>query len=451
MPGAKDLTEWMERGGTREQLLVFASGVPEWKPEQIDGAALLDRIAEYVRRFVALSEAQKIIVTLWVVHTHLVSVIDCTPYLAITSAEKQSGKTRLLEVSEDLVANPWMTGRVTAAVLIRKIDKEQPTLLLDEGDAAFGGQREYAEALRAVLNTGYRQGGKASCCVPKGQETSFKDFLTFGAKAIAGIGKLPDTVADRSIPIRLKRAARGEDGVAKFRRRDAKAEALALHVAIETFADQIVNDVKHARPQMPNELTDRQQDTAESLLAVADLAGGNWPEMARRALVSLCVEAQDSDESVGHTLLSDIRFVFETKNVERISSTDLARALAEIETSPWGDWTHGKPISPAMVARLLKPYGIATSTIRIAEKTPRGYRRETLEDSWKRYLGPTCATVQQTGVTHGKTTACLTSENATSESHVADNTSEKLNDNADCCAVAPSGASVTAEGTEEEL
>src|SRR6266513_5433939 len=192
MPGAKDLTEWMERGGTREQLLVFASGVPEWKPEQIDGAALLDRIAEYVRRFVALSEAQKIIVTLWVVHTHLVSVIDCTPYLAITSAEKQSGKTRLLEVSEDLVANPWMTGRVTAAVLIRKIDKEQPTLLLDEGDAAFGGQREYAEALRAVLNTGYRQGGKASCCVPKGQETSFKDFLTFGAKAIAGIGKLPD-------------------------------------------------------------------------------------------------------------------------------------------------------------------------------------------------------------------------------------------------------------------
>jgi hypothetical protein len=108
------------------------------------------------------------------------------------------------------VAEPWFTGRVTAAVLVRKVDDVKPTLLLDESDATFGGEKEYAEALRGILNTGHRRGGVASLCVGKGPEMSFKDFSTVCPKAIAGIGKLPDTVADCSIPIRLKRTASGE-------------------------------------------------------------------------------------------------------------------------------------------------------------------------------------------------------------------------------------------------
>lgn len=451
MPGAKDLTEWVEQGGTRDHLHSYVRALPEWKPELVDGAALLQRIAAYIRRFVGLTAPQEIIVALWVVHTHLMTAVECTPYLAITSAEKESGKTRLLEVFDGLVAKPWMTGRVTAAVLIRKIDKEKPTLLLDEGDAAFGGEKEYAEALRGVLNTGYRQGGKASCCVGKGQEISFRDFSTFCPKAIAGIGRLPDTVTGRSLSIRLKRAARGTEGVARFRQREVKAGALALRVEIETFADQIVNSVEKARPRMPDDLSDRQQDACEPLLAIADLAGGHWPDLARKALVSLCVEAQDGDESVGHILLSDIRDVFAARGVDRISSTDLAEALAEVETSQWGEWNHGNPITPAKVARLLKPYEIVPGGIRIGERTPKGYTRKIFEDAWKRYLRPTSATAQQKGGTHSSTMNCSINENATSESHVADLEREKANDNEACCTVAPSGASTVGEGTEEEL
>jgi len=119
----------------------------------IEGHVLLDSIKSLIRRYVFLSEHQARIVATWVVHTHTFDAADSTPYLAITSAEKQSGKTRLLEVFLTLVANPWFTGRVTAAVLTRKIDVERPTLLLDESDAAFNGEKEYAEALRGVLNT----------------------------------------------------------------------------------------------------------------------------------------------------------------------------------------------------------------------------------------------------------------------------------------------------------
>jgi len=42
-----------------------------------------------------------------------------------------------------------------------EIDADRPALLLDESDAAFGGEKEYAEALRGVLNTGHRRGGTA--------------------------------------------------------------------------------------------------------------------------------------------------------------------------------------------------------------------------------------------------------------------------------------------------
>jgi hypothetical protein len=386
LPEKGDLYDYIERGGTLEALLAQIRSTAEWKAEETDVPELLDSVAAYIRRFVSLSEAQKIVTTLWVIHTRVLCAADTTPYLAITSAEKQSGKTRLLEVLETLIAKPWLTGRVTSAVLVRKIDAEQPTLLLDESDAAFGGEKEYAETLRGVLNTGYRRGGVYSCCVGKGSETSFKDFSTFSAKAIAGIGKLPDTVADRSIPIRLKRAARGEDGVLKFRRREVEDEASNLRKRIDSWATQIIQEVSNARPQLPDELSDRQQDGAESLLAIADLAGGRWPNAARTALVSLCAEGQHEDGSLGCNLLSDIRQLFDEKLTDRMSSADLASALAGLETSPWGEWNRGKPISQAKVARLLHPYEIITHNVRIGEKVLKGYERQDFEDVWKRYL-----------------------------------------------------------------
>jgi hypothetical protein len=132
----------------------------------------LDELAGFVRRFVVMSPAQADAIALWITHTHCFDAAEQTPYLAISSAEKRSGKTRLLEVLELLVARPWLTGRVTAAVLARKVDAERPTLLLDESDAAFKGEKEYAEAPRGLLKTGHRRGGKSTVCVGQGAELS---------------------------------------------------------------------------------------------------------------------------------------------------------------------------------------------------------------------------------------------------------------------------------------
>jgi hypothetical protein len=122
---------------------------------------LLDEVAGFVRRFVVMTTAQADATALWVAHTHTFGAAEQTPYLSISSAEKRSGKTRKLEVLELLVARPWLTGRVTAAVLARKVDAETPTLLLDESDVAFKGEKEYAESLTsraaALLPSNWRQ------------------------------------------------------------------------------------------------------------------------------------------------------------------------------------------------------------------------------------------------------------------------------------------------------
>src|SRR5215211_4627957 len=196
-------------------------------PPDLSGAEILDRLVAFIRRFVALIDEQADMAALWVIHTHAIDAADCTPYLHINSAEKRSGKTRLLEVLAPLVARPWFTGRVSAAVLVRKTANEQPTLLLDESDAAFKGDKEYAEALRGILNAGFRRGGVTSLCVGQGANITYRDFPVFSPKAIAGIGRLPDTIADRSIEVVLRRR-RSDERVERFRQRKVEPEALPL-------------------------------------------------------------------------------------------------------------------------------------------------------------------------------------------------------------------------------
>jgi hypothetical protein len=433
----------------------------------VEGAALLDEIYEHVRRFVNLTVVQALIVSLWVVHTYVIAAADATPYLAITSPEKRSGKTRLLEVLASLVAIAWMTGGVSAAALYRKIDRDSPTLLLDESDAAFKGDKEYAEVLRGTLNTGHRRGGTHDCCVKEDGDITIKAFSTFCPKAIAGIGKLPDTVADRSIHFCMKRKTRSEK-VERWRLRNVKSETDRLREKLEAWGIQNVEKLRGARPALPEALSDRQQDGAEPLLAIADLAGGKWPEVARAALVSLCAGAQAADDSIGTQLLSDIRQVFKAKETDRLPSAELATALAEIETSPWGEWKNGKAITFNGVASLLKPFGISPHTIRVESRVLRGYETNDFEDAWARYLdlkdnpgdspadthiGPPPNTSNATALQTNTRAASSDFRAATGEKTVAVQHCENSAKNAPCSGVAPSEPNAGAGtcGISEEL
>jgi len=379
-----DVLDWLDAGGTAEKLRELTEAAPRWEPEPVpDGAALLDDVVTYIRKYVVLAPQQADAEALWTAHTHAIDAADCTPYLHITSPEKRSGKTKNEETLEPIVKDPWLTGHVTAAVLIRRIQRDAPTMLLDESDAAFKVESEYTETLRAVLNCGHRRGMKTSLCVKSGAGFDLVDFETFCPKAIAGIGRLPDTVADRSIRIELRRRAPNEP-VARFRRREVEAEALPLRERLERWAAAHLDGLRNARPSIPAALDDRAADGWEALLSIADAAGGHWPQRARGAALALsCGDVRD-DDSLHVQLLSDIRGVFEERDLDRLSSAELVAYLNAIEESPWGDYKN-KPLDPRRLGWLLKPFGVKPTKTRDGDSTSRHYQRWAFDDAWARY------------------------------------------------------------------
>lgn len=354
--------------------------------ERSEVAAVLDAVVEFIRRYVVVSEPQAAALALWVVHGHALDAAETTPYIAITSAAKRSGKSRLLEALALLVAKPLRAAGVTQAALFRSIAERRPTLLMDEVDAIFGPKAgPNNEDLRALLNAGFQVGTPVLRCVGDGSKQKVVEFAVFCPKALAGIGKLPDTIADRSILIRLKRRARGET-VARFRRREAEAAAEPLHQALASLGEHHVDRLAEARPELPEALDDRAADGWEPLFAIADLAGGDWPERSRRAAIVLAQARDDHDDSYDILILEDVKQIFLDSKVERISTADLLRALEKLEESPWADW-HGKSLTARGLARLLAPHGIRSGTVRLADgTTPKGYKREDFEDAWKRYV-----------------------------------------------------------------
>jgi hypothetical protein len=344
-------------------------------------ATLLAALHVWLGRYVVLTDAQAVAVVLWAAHTHTIQAAECTPYLQVTSAMKGSGKTRLLEVLEPVVARPWLTGRTSAAALVRKVHAERPTLLLDESDAAFGGDKDYAEALRGILNSGYRSSGKATLCVGQGANLKTLDFHTFCAKAIAGIGELPGTIADRAIRIELRRRTAAES-CERWRQRDGHEQAAPFHDELAQWAAAALEALRQARPTVPNSLSDRKADCWEPLFAIADLAGGTWPSRARHAAVELAGSVGESETLV--ELLTDISEILTGFSGSVIPTKELLEKLTAQDDRPWATWSHGgKPLTPHRLTRLLGPLGIHPDR---HLRTVRGYRLDALTDAIVRYV-----------------------------------------------------------------
>lgn len=348
---------------------------PEPWPEPVDGAELIAEIAGIVQRYVVLPEAAAIAVSLWAPLSWVHDAARISPLLAITSPEKRCGKTTLLEVLGSLVRRPLSASNITAAALFRAVERFEPTLLIDEADTFL----RNSDDLRGILNSGHRR-RSASIVRNVGDDHEPRQFRTWAPKAIALIGKLPSTLADRSVHVALRRRGPGE-AVARWR--DESFPELCRKLA--RWAADHFDELAAARPGLPIGLHDRALDNWEPLLAIADAAGGGWPERARTAAREL---SGDPDESASTLLLEDVRRIFGQLGADRLASADLCAHLAAMESSPWPEWRHGKPITPRQLARLLARFDIVPTSTRIGDRTPKGYARGQFVDAWARYLAP---------------------------------------------------------------
>lgn len=357
-------------------------------PEPVALAELLKRTCDFIRTYVVVSDAQLSTLALWVAHTYAVDACETTPYILATGPEKRCGKTRLIEVGEMLVHAPLNTTSISEAALFRAVAKSRPTLLFDEIDAVFGPKARDKEDLRSLLNAGYRKGANVLRCVGEGSKLEVKPFLVFCAKMFAGIGELPETVADRCIIIRMQRKTAAET-VERFRRRLVEPHAKELRQHLAAWAQTNAERLRDARPDLPDKLSDRAQDSWEPLLAIADAAGGQWPQRARRAAEELSGFEVSEDPSLGVQLLRDVHTVFADRpEAKHVASTDLVNALLKMEESPWGGYSDPS-FDQRYLAKRLKPYGIRSKTVRDGGTTIKGYARAQIEDAFAHWAPPT--------------------------------------------------------------
>jgi hypothetical protein len=149
--------------------------------------------------------------------------------------------------------------------------------------------------------------------------------------------------------------------------------------------------------------------------------------------------------------------------VDRLPSTELATALAEIETSPWGEWGKaGKPLTAAKLGRQLNRYEIVSHNIRIGDKILKGYESQDFRDAFERYLRVPDAPLPVS--THLQSATPLQANTGAGSSNfskrytvenVAPPECEQPNENAPCSGVAlsnpPTGAREGEIGGEDEV
>jgi hypothetical protein len=263
-------------------------------------------------------------------------------------------------------------------------------VLYDEVDALWreGKTNDGREGLRAVLNEGYRRGAKVPRCVGDGHE--LVDFSVFGAKAFAGLGKLPRTIATRSITIRMQKRTKDEP-VKSFSIEQTPPMLAPLRGRLAAWVAVVGGELRGAKPEIPGSLSDRQADIWRPLLALADAAGNPWPEWARAAAVALHGHDPAADPSVGVLLLRHVREVFDAAKAPALHTAVLLRSLVDRDDGPWAEWwgadvAAGHTKGPGnRLASILKPYEVAPDQVWAHGSNGRGYKREWFEDAWKRH------------------------------------------------------------------
>ncbi len=361
---------------------------PEPWPDPVDGSEVLTEALNLTKRFMMIQPEHAIQSVLWACHAHTFDLFPHSPRLCITAPDSECGKTLLLQIIGALVPRPQPVEIMKAAPFFRLTEKFKPVWLIDECDVFI---KEDSDLL-AALNNGWEPHGGVVRCV--GDDFEPRLFSTFCPVAVGGIKLqkvLPGTTLSRSLIVELQRAVPGEIRE-PFNPEIHKPQLINIGRKLARWAKDHREALKKFKPVMPEGSFNRRADKWKPLFAIAQLAGGDWPGLVKRAYLAEERESKTTVKlSMAEQLLSDIREVFQPHE-NSIATEQLIDRLCSLDESPWPEYNskerdeERRKIRPRQISNLLSDYKITPTTIRSNGISIKGYKRTTLEFAWNRWI-----------------------------------------------------------------
>jgi hypothetical protein len=398
----KDPADHVAAGYGRDDFSLIEPPVSQEPVATVDGAQVLNKIRDWLARFICpMADADLDLLTLWAAHTHVVNETYTTPRLQLDSPVHGSGKTTCLEHLQRLCVKPvQMASLSSPALLTRMLDAEMRTILIDEADRSLDPKKEGIADLLAVINSGYKRGGTRPVLVPgKGGQWVVKEMPTFAPVAMAGNNpNLPDDTRSRIIRVLLLPDLDGT--VEESEWESIEPDAATLHDALAAWADQVRDDVRTTRPELPDGITGRFREKWAPLKRVATQAGGRWPEavdqMALHDKAEYELDKEDGlvREAPSLVLLKHIHELW-PGDTKFLPTSELISKLVINHPTMWGDeGPFGKRLTAQRLGRMLVQ-GYRIHSTRESAKGPRGYTH----GSFTRPLSRMNIASKQTGTT----------------------------------------------------
>jgi hypothetical protein len=309
--------------------------------------------------------------------------------------------------------NPLIASNVTVGALFRAIDTCRPALFIDEADTFLAGNG----IMRGIINSGntWRTAyvlrltkskqnlvGQASRLssetvgqdsqlsslnhqlsafsqLSSNHDSGLKKYSCWCPKVIAMIGQVPDTIADRSIVVKMSRKLVSETCAPL-----AELNTTAIKSKCARFAADNSQSIAGTAKIRGEGLNDRAADTFDPLYVIARLAGPEWEAKLHAAALALTFSAQT--DSFGNELLLDIFSIFLMSDKEKLFSRNLAHTLRDGVSGMKSFALKYSAINEYRISQILRPYGIKPITIRIGSEVNRGYRVEDFHEAIKRYI-----------------------------------------------------------------
>jgi hypothetical protein len=375
---ARTADAWLQEGAAHNGLQGQAFVVQETEPwaTRVDGGDVLAEVEALIDAYVYAVQVKRDALALWTLYTHAFDCFGVSPIMDLSSPTKRCGKSTAVVVARHLCRAPLLSGNITPAALFRAVEAWKPTLLIDEADT-FATMHD---DLRGILNAGHTR-DTAFVVRAEGDANEPRLFSTWAPKLVAAIGRLPDTIEDRSIRVVLTRKP------VEVKKRDAfdpeavRRDCTPVRRRLARFALDHLDAIAAAEVERPDGLNDRAWNNWRPLFAVAAVAGRDWLARAVAAALALGREGEDAEaEDVGTLALQHVWEVLGPAG--RLATTDILDHLIAKDEGPWAKWweahvAKGEVQGPAAhLARLLRPFGIKPQQVWIGGHNVRGYDAE---------------------------------------------------------------------------